>query len=240
MITSSLKHAQVILQNSMEYDGGDNTSSAYSGPLDRRGACDNWKQYHRCLICSAICICNFFVPVAPSTPSGLNMAETLVQTLLVLHHKPLDNLLFLWNPLDRPMVVLHREPWVMLSYYSLQVRLLRCQSPHSFSIPMHLELQEKRRTRRMDSQSQKWDKSSSLKFQMTRWASLAHSGPDFVWFHVKMRILKLLLEWVTLVRACVETIKECEGLSQVRKQFAQIENQQPSLLNLHPKFLGDS
>ena len=218
MITSSLKHAQVILQNSMEYDGGDNTSSAYSGPLDRRGACDNWKQYHRCLICSAICICNFFVPVAPSTPSGLNMAETLVQTLLVLH----------------------REPWVMLSYYSLQVRLLRCQSPHSFSIPMHLELQEKRRTRRMDSQSQKWDKSSSLKFQMTRWASLAHSGPDFVWFHVKMRILKLLLEWVTLVRARVETIKECEGLSQVRKQFAQIENQQPSLLNLHPKFLGDS
>ena len=218
MITSSLKHAQVILQNSMEYDGGDDTSSAYSGPLDRRGACDNWKQYHRCLICSAICICNFFVPVAPSTPSGLNMAETLVQTLLVLH----------------------REPWVMLSYYSLQVRLLRCQSPHNFSIPMHLELQEKRRTRRMDSQSQKWDKSSSLKFQMTRWASLAHSGPDFVWFHVKMRILKLLLEWVTLVRACVETIKECEGLSQVRKQFAQIENQQPSLLNLHPKFLGDS
>ena len=202
----------------MEYDGGDNTSSAYSGPLDRRGACDNWKQYHRCLICSAICICNFFVPVAPSTPSGLNMAETLVQTLLVLH----------------------REPWVMLSYYSLQVRLLRCQSPHNFSIPMHLELQEKRRTRRMDSQSQKWDKSSSLKFQMTRWASLAHSGPDFVWFHVKMRILKLLLEWVTLVRARVETIKECEGLSQVRKQFAQIENQQPSLLNLHPKFLGDS
>ena len=171
--------------------------------------------------------------------------------MLVPHHKPLSNLLSLWNPLDCQMVVSHHKPrvrlltchnpWVrLLSYYSLQVRLLRCQSPHSFSIPMHLELLEKRRTRKMDSQSQKWDKSSSLKIQMTRWTSLAQSGPDFVWFCVKMRILRLLLEWVTLLRACVETIKECEGLSQVRKQFAQIENQQPSLLNLHPKFLGDS